>query len=126
MTLRRTASLGAVIAAAITTATATAAATQPTAHAARTCSISQYYYTLGPTYVESLSVSGVSCATGLKVVKGYYKCRISSGGKRGYCHSKVLGFKCSEKRSSGPYQFIAKVRCTKGREVVSHTYSQNT
>jgi hypothetical protein len=38
----------------------------------------------------------------------------------------VLGFRCSERRQASSVQFIAQVRCTKGRTVVTFTYSENT
>jgi hypothetical protein len=38
----------------------------------------------------------------------------------------VLGFKCSERRSTGPVQFVASVKCTSGRKVVKFAYSENT
>lgn len=81
---------------------------------------------MGPTYVTSLSVTGVSCATGKQVVRAYYKCRVRSGGVKGYCHSKVLGYACSEKRSGISVQFDAKVNCVNGSRRVYHTYTQNT
>lgn len=103
------------------------ASAQPLAHAAGGCSLVGKYQKLGPTYVEALSVSNTSCATGANVVKSYNKCRLKAGGAKGYCHSKVLGFSCSEKRpTSSPVQFIAKVKCASGRESVDFTYSENT
>jgi hypothetical protein len=102
------------------------AAAYPHAHAAKACSLAGNYQSLGPTYVEQLNVQGVTCATGLKLVKAYYKCRVDAGGVKGRCHSKVLGFRCTERRSAGPVQFVASVRCSRGRAVVTHKYSENT
>ena len=102
------------------------ASVQPVAHAARACSLAGKYMSLGPTYVEQLNVSRTSCATGVKVIKAYNRCRLKAGGVKGYCRPRVLGFRCSEKRSSGPVQFIASVRCTSGRQVVTFSYSENT
>jgi hypothetical protein len=81
---------------------------------------------LGPSYLTSLSVSGVSCATGKRLVTAYYKCRLRSGGVKGRCHSRVLGFSCSEHRNGIPVQFFAKVTCVSAHRRVVHTYVQNT
>ena len=81
---------------------------------------------LGPTYVTSLSVTRVSCATGKKVVKAYYRCRVRSGGVRGRCHKTVLGYHCSETRAGISVQFDARVTCTSGHRRVVHTYAQDT
>jgi hypothetical protein len=123
-------SLCAVVAALIAVAalpvSGAAASARPAAHAAANCSISRVWHSLGPTYVEALSVSGTSCATGIDLIRAYNKCRLKAGGVKGRCTSTVLGFRCSEQRSSSPDQFVAKVRCTKGREVVTFSYSENT
>lgn len=102
------------------------AAASPTAHASRSCSLAGSYRSLGPTYVTSLSVRNTSCATGKRVVRAYYRCRIASGGRRGRCHHRVLGFRCSERRSSSPVQFDARVTCSSGSRRVTHVYTQNT
>jgi hypothetical protein len=115
----------AIVVAVLLSATAKAAE-QPVAHEARACTLAGRYYSLGPTYVEKLSVSHTSCATGVKVIKSYDACRLKAGGAKGRCTSKVLGFKCSEKRSSSAVQFVASARCTKRREVVKFSYSENT
>jgi hypothetical protein len=94
--------------------------------ASKRCDISGDERKLGPTYVTSLSVKGVSCRTGRRVVRGYYRCRIRSGGRRGRCHSRVLRFRCTEHRESISTQFDARVRCVRGRSRVWHTYTQNT
>jgi hypothetical protein len=122
---RAGAAVGGVVALALPL-TAAMASAEPVAHAARTCNIASMYYTLGPTYVETLGVSRTSCATGVRVIKAYNRCRLNAGGKTGRCHSRVLGFRCSERRSSSSIQFIGKVRCTKGRAVVKFTYTENT
>jgi hypothetical protein len=111
----------------LTAAAAAGAATAPVASATGGCTLGNKGRTLGPTYVTQLSVSHTSCATGMKVIRAYNHCRLASGGVKGYCRSKVLGFRCSEHRpQSSSIQFIAKVRCTKGRAVVTFTYSENT
>jgi hypothetical protein len=102
-----------------------AAGAVPQAHAAATCSLVGAYTNLGPTYVEKLSVHGVSCNTGKKVVTLYYRCRLRHGGVKGTCSS-AGGYRCSEKRQGGsPVEFVASVHCTKGRDVVDHTYTQS-
>jgi hypothetical protein len=102
------------------------AAEAPIATAAAKCSLSGKERKLGPTYTTSLTVTGVSCATGEGVVKDFYKCRVRNGGKKGRCTSKVRGFRCTETRESIPTQFDAKVSCSKGSARVKHTYTQFT
>jgi hypothetical protein len=114
--------------AAVIPATLAMAATspaQPIARAARTCGLAGEWASLGPTYVETLNVSGTSCGRGANVIKAYNHCRLSAGGAKGRCHARVLGSRCSETRSTGPVQFVASVRCTKGRTVVKFAYSEN-
>jgi hypothetical protein len=111
----------------VTFSAAALASTQPVAHAAGGCNLAGKYRALGPTYAEKLSVSGTSCGTGEKVITAYNKCRLKAGGAKGYCHSRVLGFRCSESgRTTSPIQFIAKVSCSAGRARVTFTYSENT
>jgi hypothetical protein len=105
---------------------APAGASPPLAHAAGSCSLAGKYRSLGPTYVERLSVSRTSCSTGTKLIKSYNACRLRSGGAKGRCRSKVLGFRCSEKRSSSSVQFVATVHCTSGSKTVNFAYSENT
>ena len=108
-------------------AAATAAGSAPSAHAAKTCSLTvREQRHLGPSYVTSLRVSHTGCSTGKAVVKAYYTCRIDNGGKRGHCDHKVLGYKCSERRSGIRVQFDATVNCWRGSRHVLHTYTQNT
>jgi hypothetical protein len=76
--------------------------------------------------VTSLSVTGVSCATGERVVKDYYRCRVRSGGKKGRCTSRVRGFRCTETRQSISTQFDARVTCRNGSDRVTHAYTQFT
>lgn len=94
--------------------------------AAKRCNISGDERKLGPTYVTSLRVTGVSCRTGRRVVRRYYRCRINSGGRRGRCHSAVLGFSCRERRQSISTQFDARVTCSRGAARVWHDYTQFT
>jgi hypothetical protein len=119
----------AALATAFALSAAPMASAQPVAHASGGCNISRgnVWHKLGPSYVEALNVTQTSCGTGENVVKAYNKCRLEAGGTKGYCHSKVLGFSCSEKRpGKSPVQFVARVQCTAGRKAVSFTYSENT
>jgi hypothetical protein len=104
------------------TATGTPAAASPAAHAARTCSPPKYP---GLGYFTSLTVTGVSCATGSKVAIAYYHCRTSHGAA-GRCHGGVLGYKCSEQRNSIPTEIDGRVTCRRGHATVTHTFQQNT
>lgn len=96
----------------------------PQATAAKTCSLAGSYSRLGPTYVQSLAVRNTSCATGKSVVRAFYSCRRAHG-RKGRCTRKVLGYSCSERRSTGYAQFVGKVSCRRGIRRVAHTYSQN-
>jgi hypothetical protein len=109
--------------------TAALASSQPIAHAAGSCrkQIAGKIRLLGPTYAETLNVSGTSCASGEKLITAYNKCRLRSGGAKGYCHSTVLGFRCSEKRpQTSSVSFIGDVSCTAGRVHVAFTYVEFT
>ncbi|HEU4658392.1 MAG TPA: hypothetical protein VFR97_12740 [Capillimicrobium sp.] len=124
--LRAAAIAGALAATVALPSLPAASADTPIASAAGACKVGDGRG-LGPTYVTSLRVSGTSCATGKKVVRAYYQCRVRNGGKRGRCTSKVLGFRCSERRGSSiPTQFDAKVTCRKGGATVKHAYTQFT
>lgn len=112
-----------------------AAASRPTARttapahdavSTTTCDVIHNGRSLGPTYVTSLKVQNVSCATGIAVVRAYYRCRVHAGGVRGTCHSLVLGYLCHEQRKGIAIQFDAKVTCTRGARKVVHTYVQDT
>jgi hypothetical protein len=97
------------------------------AAAARTCSLIGRERALGPTYTTSLRVTGVSCRTGRRVVKSYYRCRVESGGKDGRCTRRVRGYACSERRFNViDTQYDARVRCRKGSLRVGHDYTQFT
>jgi hypothetical protein len=112
---------------AVATAAASPGSDDPTASAAATCRLSSSKQrSLGPTYVTALSVSGTSCATGERVVRAYYRCRVRNGGRRGRCTSRVLGYRCTETRESISTQFDARVRCRYGARRVNHSYTQFT
>ena len=95
------------------------------ARAARTCGIPSHGQHLGPTYLTSLSVSGTSCTTGLKVVRDYHTCQLHHGGVKGRCYSVVDGYRCSEKRGpSIPTEFFSSVSCQDRSARVYYKYSQ--
>jgi hypothetical protein len=124
--MRRLVPLAALVLALGLTSPSARAAEPPTATAAAKCSLSGKERKLGPTYTTSLTVTGVSCATGEAVVKDYYKCRVRNGGRKGRCTSRVRGFRCTETRESIPTQFDAKVSCRDGSDRVRHSYTQFT
>jgi hypothetical protein len=101
-----------------------AAAGASPAHA-RSCSLAGDYGKLGPTYASQLRVSNTSCSTGKKVIRALHSCDISHGGRRGHCPHRVLGYRCSERRSYGFASFDASVRCTRGTRRVNYVYQQN-
>lgn len=92
------------------------------------CSIKGEEQKLGATYVTSLKVAGVSCATGERVVKAFQRCRRAKGVK-GRCTSPVLKYGCSEKRPADetiPTQFTGHVTCRRASRRVAFVYQQNT
>lgn len=99
----------------------------PRASAAATrCDVSNVARRLGPTYVTSLNVTGVRCASGISVVRAFHTCRLANG-VRGRCVRRVSGYSCSETRNGISTQFSARVTCRKGRsKKVVHTYTQFT
>lgn len=100
---------------------APAGAAQPLAQAARSCSTPKYP---GVGYFTSLSVRHVSCGTGRKLMLKYYRCRIKHG-KAGRCTSRVMRYRCHERRQSIPTEIDARVTCKRGHRVVVHTYQQD-
>ena len=109
-------------------ASAYAASSAPEASASKACKLSTREQSkLGTTYVLTLRVRGTSCANGKKVVKAFHACRRKAGGRKGRCRSKVLGYKCSERRSNViSTQFDSKATCKRSGREVSHKYTQNT
>ncbi len=92
------------------------------------CDIAGKERRLGTTYVTSLEVRGVGCATGERVVKAFQRCRRANG-LRGRCTRRVLRFSCAERRPSGesiPTQFTGRVTCRRGTLRVAFVYQQNT
>lgn len=106
-----------------------ALAAGPTATASKTCSLSAKERggskpsSLGTTYVNKLSASGTSCRRAKRVVRAFNKCR---PGRAGRCNKRVLGYKCTENRSTSPTQYVSRTTCRNGGKTVKFTYSQNT
>jgi hypothetical protein len=98
-----------------------AAAARPAAAAARSCSVPRYP---GSGYFTSLTVKGVGCATGRKVVRAHYRCRTRSG-PAGRCPRRVLRYRCSEHRGSIPTEIDSRVNCQRGARRVFYSYQQN-
>ena len=91
---------------------------------ARRCDISGKERRLGATYVTTLTVVRVSCATGERVVRAFHRCRRTP---RGRCHARVLRYRCSDRRTSViPSQFEARATCRRGARRVKFTYTQFT
>jgi len=96
------------------------------ASAAKTCSLTlnQQRHS-GATYLVQLKVSGVSCATGLKVEKAWQSCRRATAGHT-TCRKRVLGYSSKQTiLDSSKTQYDAKVTCKHGARVVSFIYTQN-
>lgn len=93
-----------------------AAAGDDTVTAAGKCRLSSSQQrNLGPSYVTSLSVRGVSCRTGRSKVKTYHRNR-----------GRVRGWSCSRRTlSNSRYQYDARVTCRRGGKRVVWTYTQN-
>jgi hypothetical protein len=113
---------------ALVVAGGSASGSSPVAHAAGKCGFhGTEQQHLGASYVTSLSVSHVSCATGKSVVKAFNKCRHSSGGARGRCHHKVLRYSCKEGRRTGiSTQYDGSATCSRGSRRVHFTFTENT
>ncbi|HEX6390885.1 MAG TPA: hypothetical protein VFZ89_15600 [Solirubrobacteraceae bacterium] len=119
--------------AALAVAILAGAALVPASASAATCKLTadEKYHRANnklPTYTRSLKVSGgATCATGHKMIREYYKCRVAppSSGKAGRCTKRVLGYSCSERRSNViKTQFDARVTCKKGRARILTDYTQ--
>lgn len=98
------------------------------AAAATKCSVKGKEQKLGTTYVTTLKVTGVSCATGESVVKAFHACRHKKG-VAGRCATKVKGYSCTEKRPAalkGPVSYDGDVTCKRGTKRVVFHYQQNT
>lgn len=131
--LRPTRLVAPLVVAALTTI-AVAAPSGSVAASTTTCKLSGTAARhLGPTYVATeegkpqFRVTGVSCATGKKVIKAFHACRLKHGAK-GKCTTKVLGYTCTEKRPAAlmsPLSFDGDVTCKSGAKKVTHHYTQN-
>ena len=98
----------------------------PAGAAYRSCDIRGEQESFGPSYVTSLAVRATTCARGRRVVRAFHRCRKAHGGTDGRCPSRVLRFRCTERRGYGRGQFSGKVTCTRGSARVRHTYTQFT
>jgi hypothetical protein len=94
------------------------------AASAASCSAPKYP---GSGYFTSMKVSHVSCSTGKKVTLAHYKCRTKHS-KTGRCSSKtkVLGYRCTEKRRSIETEIDGTVTCKRGSKKVVYSYQQDT
>jgi hypothetical protein len=129
-----TTSVAASAAATSDPAATAAVSSAPTAHAAAVCKVPNSVAVntgstrKGPSYVISLSASGTSCATGLKVVKDFHLCQLSHGGPLGTCSSTIDGVKCTEKRLTGnpSGEVLSATTCksSSGKIVVGFKYGQ--
>jgi hypothetical protein len=105
-----------------------AAAPGSAATSLKRCNIRGKEQRLGATYVTSLRVRAVSCATGERVEKAFQSCRRAKG-VRGRCTRRVLRFSCSETRPSDeqiPTQLNGHVTCRRGTRRVAFVYQQDT
>ena len=105
----------------------TATASGPTAMASKSChlTINQQRHS-GATYLTQLSVSGVSCSTGLKLEKAWQACRKKTAGHR-TCKKRVSGYSSSQKiLGSSKVEYDAKVTMKRGSKKVTFIYQQNT
>lgn len=114
--------LASVVLAGALTCSASAATANPVAQAARSCSGLPRY--TGGGYYTTLTVIHVGCATGKKLMVRYHSCRVRHG-RKGRCTSRVLGYRCSEKRVSIATEFDARVTCRRGARRIVHTYQQD-
>jgi hypothetical protein len=104
---------------AATLAVGATAGAHSTANAARTCAPGKYP---GQGYFQRLVVSHVSCATGKRVMRAHYRCRVKHG-RKGFC-PRVLGYRCKEVRNGISTEYNARVTCTRGSRKVVYYYQQ--
>ena len=78
-------------------------------------------------FTGKIRATNVGCAYAKRFVRAYYRCRTSSGRRpTGRCTSRVLGFKCTERRGeSSAVEINARVTCNRGAQRIVHTYQQN-
>jgi hypothetical protein len=103
----------------------TAAAASP-APVTRTCRLTAtQQQNAGATYLVQLKVTGVNCATGLKLEKAWQSCRRATTGRR-TCRKPVLGYSSKQTiLDSSRAQYDARVTAKNGSRVVSFIYMQN-
>lgn len=99
-----------------------ASASDPVLRATRTCPLPKYP---GAGYFTELKATNVSCSYAKKFAFAYYRCRIRAGGADGRCRTRVLKFKCTERRDSIPTEIDARVTCKRGTQKIVHSYQQN-
>lgn len=104
----------------------TASAAEPTARASKACKLTlSQQRNAGATYLVQLSVSGVSCSTGLKVEKAWQACRRRTAGRM-TCRKRVLRYSCKQSiLAKSRTQYDARVTCKRGSRVVKFVYTQN-
>lgn len=104
-----------------------ALASAPTAQA-KNCFEQSEAESFGVSYVTSLTAKNTSCRNAKAVVRAFHRCRKANGGKKGRCPrtTSVLGYRCTERRSSISTQITGKVTCKDGDRQVVHTYTQFT
>jgi len=111
--VRRCAAAAALCAAAMALCTAPASA--------RTCDVGDAG-SYGTTSVTGITVRGITCAKGKRLVRAFHRCR---PGKSGRC-ARVDGYRCSDSRYGFTEEsYDADVLCKRGRRHVSHTYTQS-
>jgi hypothetical protein len=111
----------------VTALLAVAVGSSANAASSTTCDVRKDGRKLGTTYVTSLKVSHVSCATAKKLVKAFHACRRANGGVKGHCTRRVSGYRCTERRGNTiPTQYSAKVTCTRSPRSVRFNYTQYT
>ena len=101
-----------------------AASASPVLRSSRSCNPPKYpgqgYFT------GKIRVTNISCSYGKRFVVAFYKCRTKNGSRpSGRCTSKVLGFSCTERRTSIPTEIDSRVTCRRGTQKIVHTYQQN-
>ena len=93
----------------------------------RDCDIRKDGRKLGTTYVTSIKVTHVSCTTAKRVIKAFNACRRATGGVKGHCEKRVLGYRCTEQRGDAiPTQYSAKVSCRNSPRTIRFNYTQYT
>jgi hypothetical protein len=112
-----------VAASALTVVLAVAHADAAPAARTKSCDVSSVATRLGPSSVASLTVTRVSCETGIRVVRAFHACRLAHG-VSGRCVRLVRGYACAEIRTNAPTQFSAKVTCNQDRASGVHRYTQ--